>query len=109
MARVMCTIDGNEATAFVACATSEVIAIYAITPLSPMGKLADQWAVEGRPNIWGAVPKAVANCDAGELRPGERCYPIFRMTRGVSHQMSFPGGRGGNLSKSIRQHPPFLN
>ncbi|HUX09658.1 MAG TPA: pyruvate:ferredoxin (flavodoxin) oxidoreductase [Terriglobia bacterium] len=55
----MRTIDGNEAAASVAYATSEVIAIYPITPSSPMGELADQWAVEGRPNIWGAVPKVM--------------------------------------------------
>lgn len=59
MARTRRTIDGNEATASVAYATSEVIAIYPITPSSPMGELADQWAVEGRPNIWGAVPKVM--------------------------------------------------
>jgi pyruvate-ferredoxin/flavodoxin oxidoreductase len=53
------TIDGNEATASVAYAVSEVIAIYPITPSSPMGELADQWAVEGRPNLWGAVPKVI--------------------------------------------------
>jgi pyruvate-ferredoxin/flavodoxin oxidoreductase len=59
MARAMRTIDGNEATASVAYATSEVIAIYPITPSSPMGELADQWTVEGRPNIWGAIPKVM--------------------------------------------------
>ena len=59
MARAMRTIDGNEAAASVAYATSEVIAIYPITPSSTMGELADQWAVEGRPNIWGAVPKVM--------------------------------------------------
>ena len=50
------TIDGNEAAAHVAYKTNEVIAIYPITPSSPMGELADQWAAQGRPNIWGAVP-----------------------------------------------------
>jgi pyruvate-ferredoxin/flavodoxin oxidoreductase len=59
MARARRTIDGNEATTSVAYATSEVIAIYPITPSSPMGELADQWTVEGRPNIWGAVPKVM--------------------------------------------------
>src|SRR5579883_841969 len=53
------TIDGNEATASVAYAVSEMIAIYPITPSSPMGELADQWAVEGRPNLWGAVPRVI--------------------------------------------------
>src|SRR5438270_5393107 len=50
------TIDGNEAVAAVAYALSEVIAIYPITPSSPMGEWADQWAAEGRPNLWGTVP-----------------------------------------------------
>src|SRR3989304_5387409 len=50
------TIDGNEAAAHVAYHTSEVIAIYPITPASPMGELAEEWAARGEPNIWGAVP-----------------------------------------------------
>ncbi|OFW08584.1 MAG: pyruvate:ferredoxin (flavodoxin) oxidoreductase, partial [Acidobacteria bacterium RIFCSPLOWO2_12_FULL_59_11] len=50
------TIDGNEAAAYVAYHASEVIAIYPITPASPMGELADEWAAKGEPNIWGAVP-----------------------------------------------------
>ncbi|MCM8776068.1 MAG: pyruvate:ferredoxin (flavodoxin) oxidoreductase [Candidatus Omnitrophica bacterium] len=49
-------IDGNEAAASVAYRTNEVIAIYPITPSSPMGEWADAWAAEGRPNIWGTVP-----------------------------------------------------
>jgi pyruvate-ferredoxin/flavodoxin oxidoreductase len=51
------TIDGNEAVANVAYQVSEVIAIYPITPSSPMGEWADQWSSEGRPNLWGAVPR----------------------------------------------------
>jgi len=43
----------------VAYRTNEVIAIYPITPASPMGELADAWAAEGRTNIWGDVPKVV--------------------------------------------------
>ena len=50
------TIDGNEAAAWVAYRTNEVCAIYPITPSSTMGELADQWASEGRKNIWGNVP-----------------------------------------------------
>jgi pyruvate-ferredoxin/flavodoxin oxidoreductase len=50
------TLDGNEAAAYVAHATNEVIAIYPITPSSNMGEWADQWSSEGRPNIWGTVP-----------------------------------------------------
>ena len=53
------TIDGNEAVASVAYRGSEVIAIYPITPSSAMGELADAWAVERRPNLWGTVPQVV--------------------------------------------------
>ena len=49
------TVDGNEAAASVAHQASEVIAIYPITPASPMGELADAWSQANRPNIWGAV------------------------------------------------------
>ena len=52
-------VDGNEAAARVAYALSEVIAIYPITPASPMGEHADDWAAAGRPNLWGAVPDVV--------------------------------------------------
>jgi pyruvate-ferredoxin/flavodoxin oxidoreductase len=52
----MVTIDGNEAAAYVAYNVNEVIAIYPITPSSPMGEWADAWAAEGKKNIWGAVP-----------------------------------------------------
>ena len=53
------TIDGNEAVANVAYRVSEVIAIYPITPSSGMGELSDEWAAQGRPNVWGAVPRVV--------------------------------------------------
>ncbi len=53
------TVDGNEAVARVAYLTNEVIAIYPITPSSPMGELADAWAAGGRPNLWGVVPKVI--------------------------------------------------
>ncbi|KAA0234983.1 MAG: Pyruvate-flavodoxin oxidoreductase [Acidimicrobiales bacterium] len=52
-------IDGNEATARVAHKLSEVIAIYPITPASPMGELADAWTAAGRTNLWGSVPEVV--------------------------------------------------
>lgn len=56
MVRAKVTLDGNEAAAYVAHATNEVIAIYPITPSSNMGEWADQWSSEGRKNIWGTVP-----------------------------------------------------
>ena len=53
------TMDGNEAVGYVACRTNEVIAIYPITPSSPMGEWADEWAAHGVPNIWGTVPTVI--------------------------------------------------
>ena len=59
MSRVQVTIDGNEAAAYVAHKTNEVIAIYPITPSSPMGEFADEWSALGRTNIWGTVPLVI--------------------------------------------------
>jgi pyruvate-ferredoxin/flavodoxin oxidoreductase len=59
MTDTMAILDGNEAAADVAYRLNEVIAIYPITPSSPMGEWADQWASEGRKNIWGVVPRVV--------------------------------------------------
>ncbi len=53
------TIDGNEAAAYSAYHTNEVIAIYPITPSSPMGEFSDAWSAAGVPNIWGTVPIVV--------------------------------------------------
>src|SRR5215470_4013605 len=53
------TVDGNEACASVAYRCNEVIAIYPITPSSPMGELADVWAAARQPNLWGGVPDVV--------------------------------------------------
>ncbi len=52
-------LDGNEAAARVAYACSEIIAIYPITPASPMAEHCDDWSAAGRPNLWGAVPDVV--------------------------------------------------
>ncbi len=57
--RQMVTIDGNEAAAYVAHKINEVIAIYPITPSSPMGEHADAYSAEGQTNIWGTVPLVV--------------------------------------------------
>lgn len=56
MSRKFKTMDGNEAVAHVAYRVNEVIAIYPITPSSPMGEWADQWASEGLTNVWGTIP-----------------------------------------------------
>ena len=59
MLRELVMIDGNEATTYSAYHVNEVIAIYPITPSSTMGELADQWAAEKKPNIWGTVPHVI--------------------------------------------------
>ncbi|MBN3895654.1 MAG: hypothetical protein HWQ41_10395 [Nostoc sp. NOS(2021)] len=53
------SIDGHEAVAQVVYRLNEVIAIYPITPSSPMAEWADAWASEGKRNIWGTVPSVV--------------------------------------------------
>src|ERR1700694_771412 len=53
------TLEGNETVATVAHALSEVIAIYPITPSTPMGELSDAWSAAGRANLWGTVPLVI--------------------------------------------------
>jgi hypothetical protein len=80
-ARRIC-IDGNEAAARVAHRLSEVIAIYRITPASPMGEIADTWSAQGRENLWGRVPEIV------EMRMVEREYASVRQLCGSASQGS---------------------
>ncbi|MFP4216571.1 MAG: pyruvate:ferredoxin (flavodoxin) oxidoreductase [Phycisphaerae bacterium] len=56
MSRRMTMMDGNQAVAHVAHKVNEVVAIYPITPSSPMGEHADAWSAAGQENIWGTVP-----------------------------------------------------
>jgi pyruvate-ferredoxin/flavodoxin oxidoreductase len=56
MTRNNVTIDGNEAASRIAHKLSEVIAIYPITPSTPMGELADAWSAVGQQNLWGTIP-----------------------------------------------------
>jgi len=56
MARRMISVDGNEAAALVAHKINEVIAIYPITPSSPMGEWSDEYSAKGMKNIWGTIP-----------------------------------------------------
>jgi pyruvate-ferredoxin/flavodoxin oxidoreductase len=59
MPRNRVTLDANEAAASVAHRLNEVIAIYPITPSSPMGEFADAWSAKGQTNIWGKVPRVI--------------------------------------------------
>ena len=69
MARKMKTMDGNQAAAHVSYAYTEVAAIYPITPSSVMPEHVDEWATEGRENIFGR--------DAVRGRSGRSCSRIF--------------------------------
>src|ERR671911_704320 len=83
-------VDGNEAAARVAHRLSEVIAIYPITPSSPMGELADTWSAAGRTNLWGAVPEVIemqseggaAGALHGALQAGSLCT-TFTSSQGL--------------------------
>ena len=53
------TLDANEAVANVAFRLNEVVALYPITPSSPMGEWADAWTAAGVKNLWGTIPAIV--------------------------------------------------
>ncbi|MGD1871666.1 MAG: pyruvate:ferredoxin (flavodoxin) oxidoreductase [Mastigocoleus sp.] len=57
--KTFATIDGNEAVARIAYRLNEAIAIYPITPSSPMGEWADTWSSGGRDNLWNTVPSVI--------------------------------------------------
>ena len=59
MANLFKTMDGNEAAAYVSYAFTEVAAIYPITPSSNMAELVDEWAVEGKTNLFGQPVRVV--------------------------------------------------
>jgi pyruvate-ferredoxin/flavodoxin oxidoreductase len=83
-------LEGNEAAATIAHLTSEVVAIYPITPSSAMGELAEQWSDEGRTNLWGVVPRVVemqseggaAGAVHGALQAGALCS-TFTASQGL--------------------------
>ena len=59
--RKMKTMDGNTAAAHISYAFTEVAAIYPITPSSPMAEHVDEWAAQGRKNIFGQPVKGCGN------------------------------------------------
>src|SRR5271166_2809531 len=52
-------MDGNEAVANIAYRLNEVVALYPITPSSPMGEWADAWSAAGMKNLWGTIPSII--------------------------------------------------
>ncbi|MBS5521872.1 MAG: pyruvate:ferredoxin (flavodoxin) oxidoreductase [Clostridiales bacterium] len=59
MAKVMKTMDGNTAVAWASYAFTEVAGIFPITPSSPMAEVTDEWAANGKKNIFGQPVKVV--------------------------------------------------
>ncbi|MFA6594681.1 MAG: pyruvate:ferredoxin (flavodoxin) oxidoreductase, partial [Bacilli bacterium] len=57
--KVFHSMDGNQAAAYVAYAFTEVAGIYPITPSSPMAEYADEWAAQGKKNLFGVPVKIV--------------------------------------------------
>ncbi|HKU74037.1 MAG TPA: pyruvate:ferredoxin (flavodoxin) oxidoreductase [Pyrinomonadaceae bacterium] len=57
MLKNLITVDANEAAASVAFRVSETIAIFPITPSSPMAEFCDEWASRGKTNLWGVIPE----------------------------------------------------
>ncbi|MEX1117244.1 MAG: hypothetical protein WEB60_00480, partial [Terrimicrobiaceae bacterium] len=101
------SIDGAEAAASVAYRLSELIAIYPITPSTPMGEWADEWVAMGKPNIWHAVPQIVEmQSEAGVAGA------IHGMLQGGSQATTFTASQGLLLMlpvmyKLAGQHLPF--
>ena len=101
-------IDGNEAVAHVAHKTNEVIAIYPITPSSPMGEHADAWTAEGRKNIWGTVPDVIemqaeggaAGAIHGALQTGS-LTTTFTASQGLLLMMPNMFKIAGELTSSV--------
>lgn len=55
--KIMRTMDGNEAAAYISYAFTEVATIYPITPSSPMAELVDKWSAQGKNNLFGQTVK----------------------------------------------------
>ena len=90
------TLDGNEAVARVAYALNEVIAIYPITPASPMGEWADAWAAAEQPNRWGSVPSIVEMQSEGGVT-------------GAVHGALQTGSLTTTFTASLASHIPFIH
>ena len=76
MARKMKTMDGNQAAAHVSYAYTEVAAIYPITPSSVMPEHVDEWATEGRENIFGQTVQ-VTEMQSGQVQQ-ELCMVLLQ-------------------------------
>ena len=110
MARKMKTMDGNQAAAHVSYAYTEVAAIYPITPSSVMPEHVDEWATQGRENIFGQTVNVVemqseagaAGAVHGSLAAGA-LTTTFTASQGLLLMIPFPSAlfSGGLIAMSI--------
>ena len=82
----MVTIDGNEAAAYIAYHSSEVIAIYPITPASPMGEWADEWATKGPAEPLGIPSLQWSRCKAKQEQQ-DPCMGQFKREHWEQHSL----------------------
>ena len=81
MARKMKTMDGNHAAAHVSYAYSDVAAIYPITPSSVMAEATDEWATQGRTNIFGhTVQVTEMQSEAGAAGAVHSDHHLYRFS-----------------------------
>ncbi len=106
--KTFATIDGNEAVARAAYPLNEVIAIYPITPSSPMGEWSDAWSAAEQPNLWGTVPSVVemqseggaAGAVHGSLQAGS-LTTTFTASQGLMLMLPNLYKIAGELSPSV--------
>ncbi len=102
------TVDANEAAAAVAYALTETLAIYPITPSSPMAEFCDEWSAKGRKNLWGSVPSMV------EMQSeGGAAGALHGMLQAGAMSCSFTASQGlllmiPNLYKIAGELHPFV-
>ena len=89
MARKMKTMDGNQAAAHVSYAYTEVAAIYPITPSSVMPEHIDEWATEGRKNIFGQTVQVTEM--QSEVRSSRCCSRIISSRCSYNNIYCFSG------------------
>ena len=98
------TIDGNTAAAYVAYAYSDVAAIYPITPSSPMGELADEWAANGRKNIFGQTVTVVELQSEGGASGAVHGYPQAGRHPGRGHRRHRDDGQEAATLSQGKKH-----
>ena len=85
--KIMKTMDGNEAAAYISYAFTEVATIYPITPSSPMAEHVDSWSANGKKNIFGQTVRLVEmESEAGAASP----FSLARAAEAVSQPVSCP-------------------